>query len=138
MVVSENNLRDHPHWIVRLMLRCLLVAASLSLLLPYAVSDVSGSSGTGNQLHLTSTPAPVTVALGKSSQIFKNTRNHNQAAGGPDLAPDVTTFGYLFLNRGLSEHRFKHSFFAFIVEHILFRNDYRAIPARAPPMHFLS
>ena len=137
MIDSESNFRDNPHWVMGLLLRCLLVAASFSFLFHSTVPDVSGSSNTWNQFHLTTAAAPVTAALGKSSQTYKNSRNYHDA-GGPDPAPETSIFGYAYLSQGLFELAFNHPYSAFVVEHILFRNGYKAIPTRAPPVHFSS
>lgn len=137
MIESDSNFRDNRHWVMGLLLRCLLVAASFSFLFHSTVPDVSGSSNTGSQFHLTTAAAPITAALGKSSQTFKNSRNY-QDAGGPDPAAEASIFSYVYLSRGLPELAFNHFYSAFIVEHILFRNGYNAISTRAPPVHFSS
>lgn len=138
MIASESDFRDNPHWMMRLLLRCLFVAASLSLVLQFTAAEPAGFRDTGKQFHLTTATVYASVALGKSSQTLKNTRKHSTRDGGPDTAPEVPVFGDLFSYQGRTGLASRLTYSAYIAEHILFRNGSSAISARAPPKHFSS
>lgn len=138
MVMSENDFRNNPQWILKLLLRCLFVAASLSFVLQFTVPDAPGSSNSEITFHLTSAPGSVTAALEKSSHTLKNTRKKGTKGGGPDTLPEVPSFSDLPSYHGRTEPSSRLTYSAFIAEHILLRNGYNAISVRAPPKHFSS